>query len=564
MPDRKNGVRYGSIHPQDFEVDDETTQYSSVSSSWSRRMPWTTDQRGRHSKCRRCVAWASCPCVVVLLLAIGRPGFWRSKLNSDEADGEPIFHRSSGIAPYDTVPHYYTGQLVDHTDPKAGTFRQKYYEQRKHFGGPGYPIFVILGGEDPLEGILYPFVSDVLSHRFSAYTMTVEHRFFGESFPVPYGEVTNIELLQLLTVDQALNDFVRIIQHKQAELGCGKRRMANYCPVMTVGASYPGFLSALMRLVHPDMVDIGYAGSSPMNLYSHSVDSMAYYDKVTQVAESESPGCAKAVRSTLLKAQWLILQHGGSDADLSDLAAGFGICNGTVPAYIQTPDVFAEELFMIVASHFADYNMENYPPSDDTDLIRACRIFEEDTLTVKERVGRFLRMTEGMEDCFDMMSEVPPGPYGTISAADWSGVGGGQAGHMWDFLSCLLQQEAGMSVESMFPPRAWTVEWIDAHCKRRFGFTPDLEALNDQYHFYDLTNASRLLFTNGVKDGWSVASVMVRPPHSSVKVLNFENGAHHSDLTHQGPSDADTQDIKDGHLKIAAIIAQWFNEVRIT
>jgi pimeloyl-ACP methyl ester carboxylesterase len=467
-----------------------------------------------------------------------------------------------------THPHYFTEQLIDHSDPTSGTYRQKYYEQVKYFGGPGYPIFLILGGEDPLGGILYPFVSTVLSERFSAYTFAVEHRGFGDSWPVPYGDITNDDLLKLFTVEQSLRDFLRIIQHKQKELGCGKRGLSNYCPVITVGCSYPGFLSTLLRLRHPDVVDIGYAGSSPLYLYSHSVDAYAYYDKVTQVAEQDSPGCSDAVRSTLMKAQSLILRDDLDSLGLSALAVDFGVCNGSVPSYIQSSDVFAEELFMVIASRFADLNMDNYPPSNDTGLMRACGIFQDEGLGMKSRISNFLRMEQGedvsSEECFALIGEVPPGPYGTISAADWSGVGGDPAGRMWDWFSCLLQQQVGMSSASMFPPREWTAEWLDAHCKRRFGYSPDMNALNNQYHFYDLTNASRLLLTNGMKDGWSVASVLVRPPRSTVKVLNFENGAHHSDLTHQGPSENDTPDIKEGHLKIANFIAQWLDEVRTT
>mmetsp|Transcript_16277 Transcript_16277/g.23639 ORF Transcript_16277/g.23639 Transcript_16277/m.23639 type:complete len:137 (+) Transcript_16277:745-1155(+) len=34
-----------------------------------------------------------------------------------------------------------------------------------------------------------------------------------------------------------------------------------------LGGSYPGFLSAMMRFLHPGVVDIGYASSAPLPLY---------------------------------------------------------------------------------------------------------------------------------------------------------------------------------------------------------------------------------------------------------------------------------------------------------
>jgi lysosomal Pro-X carboxypeptidase len=35
---------------------------------------------------------------------------------------------------------------------------------------------------------------------------------------------------------------------------------------------------------------------------------------------------------------------------------------------------------------------------------------------------------------------------------------------------------------------------------------------------------------------------------NTVTAINFINGAHHSDLSHVGPSDADTDDIKHGYV----------------
>ena len=49
------------------------------------------------------------------------------------------------------------------------------------------------------------------------------------------------------------------------------------CPVITVGGSYPGWLSAMMRLRYPEVVDMAYAGSAPMLFYSQLVDQAAYY-----------------------------------------------------------------------------------------------------------------------------------------------------------------------------------------------------------------------------------------------------------------------------------------------
>ena len=112
----------------------------------------------------------------------------------------------------------------------------------------------------------------------------------------------------------------------------------------------------------------------------------------------------------------------------------------------------------------------------------------------------------------------------------------------------------------MFPPRDWTLEWLQQHCQDRFGTTPEPDALKDRYGFDDLTKASRLLFTNGIQDGWSVGSILTNISES-VLAVSMVNGAHHSDLTHEGPSEKDTYDVKKAHKQIIAIVEQWLDEL---
>lgn len=453
---------------------------------------------------------------------------------------------------------YFKDAIVNHNKPNtSGTYLQKYYENLDFFGGPGHPLFVIMGGEDPIDRILYPFVSEHLAKSFYAYTMCIEHRFYGESWPLK--KPTNADLRELLSPRQALQDAVRLVQDKRKELGCGPKGTSDYCPVVTVGASYPGFLSALMRMAYPDVVDIGYASSTPLHLYSHDLDRSAYFEKITEVADDVSPGCAKAVKDSLLAVKQEMLS---SDTDdIKFLAAKYGVCTKNIPDYIQTKAMFVQETLMVVSMHFAEYDMEYYPPGPTQDLVVGCKIFQNKNYTPGERLSAFLRMQPDARKCFDLNSEVPPGQNGTISAADWSGVGGDASAWMWDFQSCTLIPENSISNRTMFPPRKWTLGWLTDHCQSRFGYTPHPDALKNEFGFDNLTAFSRLLFTNGLRDGWSVASVTA-DVSDSIKAINMFNGAHHSDLTHEGPSDNDTLDVKDAHKRIFQLVGEWLDQVR--
>jgi hypothetical protein len=225
--------------------------------------------------------------------------------------------------------------------------------------------------------------------------------------------------------------------------------------------------------------------------------------------------------------------------------------------------------------------MDFYPPDSNTAVGEACREFQGDNKTSLQKIGNFLQAVtlheEGSESpgpwekdkkkeaCFDMSSLQPDyGRYKRISSSDWSGIGPGKSAYMWEFQCCTeLSIRTGFSAYSMFPEREWSLEWLTDHCQKRFGVTPQPTAMVDAWHFDDLVaaGASRVLFTNGMNDGWVTGSYTT-DLSDSIVALNFPNGAHHSDLTHTGPSDEDTDDIKEGHKQIAAILGEWLHKVK--
>ena len=449
---------------------------------------------------------------------------------------------------------FYYHQRVDHFDrSNRATYAQRYFEDSSFFGGPGYPIFVVMGGEDAVEGIVYPWISRSLAEKFGALTICIEHRFYGASQPIDPALVTNSDFRHYLHPRQALADASYLIRKIQQAVGCGPRGSSDYCPVLTVGGSYSGFLSVLMRTIHSDVVDMAWGSSAPLMLYSHSVSDDAYYDKLTEVAEKYSPGCAAAVKATLTEFQEDLLS---SEKDVHEVAQEIGLCKDSLPAYIDKLAVLQQEVIMIVASHFAENNMEFYPPTEDMEMVQGCRKFQQTNRSTFQRISDFLRMRKGFENCFDVVTELPPGVYGTISASDWSGVGGGHSGYIWDYQSCTLIQECSLSPESMFPPRKFTLEWLTNHCQRRFGYTPHLDSLVEEFGFDNLSRDSYILFTNGANDGWVTASI-THNISDTIVTYNFPNGAHHSDLTHTGATDQDTPDIVEGHEKISALIGKW-------
>jgi hypothetical protein len=234
----------------------------------------------------------------------------------------------------------------------------------------------------------------------------------------------------------------------------------------------------------------------------------------------------------------------------------------------------SEEVMMIIAYTFANDNMAYYPPDTTTLLYQSCKIFSslhDDPFRIVSNFIHFHyyekeRFRHVSQNCIHMSTQLPSGPNATISSGDWSGVGTGSSGESWDFQTCTLLVEAiGFSENTtMFPSRPWTMSWLNKHCQRRFGVTPEPYRLVKAWHFDDLvgsTNASHILFTNGLNDGWSVGAISHNLSDTLIS-LNFKTGAHHSDLSRQGPSDRDTQEIVQGYNQIRSILSEWLNEIQ--
>jgi len=237
----------------------------------------------------------------------------------------------------------------------------------------------------------------------------------------------------------------------------------------------------------------------------------------------------------------------------------------------------------------------SYPPNEETDIFAMCQIFLDDSFDSEGKVSAFYRRIMESDDyqedlaeleidherknekkksgterklapkCFDMRAPIPPGPNSTISCSDWSGCGPGLDSFMWEFQECtLLTVQTGLSDKSMFPPRPFSIEWLDNHCQAKFGVSPQPYALVEEWGFDDLVgqNASYILFTNGLNDMWSYGSHL-QNVSDTIVALNFPNGAHHSDINHVGPNGEDTADIRDGYIHITNILSQWLEDNRI-
>ena len=187
--------------------------------------------------------------------------------------------------------HY--DQRVNHFDPAdSSTFKQRYYVNTSAFAASG-PLFFIPGGEwavGPTKGVLYGMVHE-LATQHGGLMAIAEHRFYGESIPRG-ADVPTAADLSLLTIEQALADYAAVIRQVLLDHGL----QPGVTPVVCIGGSYSGKLSAYLRLKYPFLVSAALAASAPIRLDSTGlVDPEAYYGVVERAAERIAPGCPAAV-----------------------------------------------------------------------------------------------------------------------------------------------------------------------------------------------------------------------------------------------------------------------------
>ena len=73
--------------------------------------------------------------------------------------------------------------------------------------------------------------------------------------------------------------------------------------------------------------------------------------------------------------------------------------------------------------------------------------------------------------------------------------------------------------------------------------------------------ASKILFTNGLNDGWSAGGFKADLDVSKdLLVVNMVNGAHHSDLSHQPPGPQDTRDVVEARANATRVLERWIRE----
>jgi hypothetical protein len=154
-------------------------------------------------------------------------------------------------------------QLLDHSDPSLGTFRQRYWYGTEFWKGPGSPVIVVSAGEQSAEGFNLSYfstkrLSGVFGEIFGGAVILLEHRYWGESSPF---ENLSVKNLQHLTLENSIHDFSYFANNLVLPFDSSGKSSPAKAPWILSGGSYAGALAAWSAVLDPGTY-WAYHGSS--------------------------------------------------------------------------------------------------------------------------------------------------------------------------------------------------------------------------------------------------------------------------------------------------------------
>ncbi|KAJ1913343.1 hypothetical protein IWQ60_009253 [Tieghemiomyces parasiticus] len=458
----------------------------------------------------------------------------------DDDDNDPFF--SLVAAPEEE--HWFQ-QRIDHLGFYRKTFRQLYYVNDTYYR-PGGPVYLYCPGEsaNKISTVKSGFLLN-LAEATNGLVVSLEHRYYGRSNPVPDLSPRN---MRYLSVAQALADMAHFIE--TAELPQIEKNRADVRWIV-VGGSYAANLAVWMRLKYPDLVYAAYSSSGPVR---------AKYDfyEYDLMVGRRLP-CADAVAEAVRQIDEVL--YSGDESAIRDLKTAFGL------EALERPADFAGALVDQMTSLVQYYAP---PVANKTDAVADyCAAFNLNDNMGAGSIGlveSFAALTKRYlaEKKVKVLET-----YDTYRNANNYTLD--QSGRAWFYQTCTefayWQTAPPTSAMRSLRSRLVDIDYNEAPCRAYFGaqvsLPVDVSRINRQYHG-DQIEVTRVYYVNGEFDPWRYLSVSAptAPPRApttpDVHVRVIPGGSHCYDL--RRPTDTDWDELKEIRADIIRTFREWLSQ----
>jgi hypothetical protein len=144
-------------------------------------------------------------------------------------------------------------QLLDHSNPSLGTFKQRYWYGSQYWKGPGSPVIALTPGEQDATGFNVTYtgqnrLTGLYAKEVGGAVVVVEHRYWGQSSPFSVLSAAN---LTYLTLDNSIRDMTYFANNWVPPFDQSNKSHPSVAPWVFVGGSYPGALAGWIESVDP-------------------------------------------------------------------------------------------------------------------------------------------------------------------------------------------------------------------------------------------------------------------------------------------------------------------------
>ncbi|EIW61562.1 peptidase S28 [Trametes versicolor FP-101664 SS1] len=476
-------------------------------------------------------------------------------------DGPVTSRNGTALPPYNQT--YLFDQLIDHTNPSLGTFKQRFWTTAEWFEKGG-PVVLFTPGEanaQPYSGYLTNrTINGQIAQELGGVTIVLEHRYYGLSNPFPD---LSVKSLKFHTIQQAIDDLEYFAKTVDLPMAGGDALKPGQAPWILIGGSYSGALTSFTVVNKPNLFQAAYASSAVVESIT---DYWGYFEPIRQFMPQN--------------------------------------CSADVEAVIAHIDqVFTSKNTKEIDSIKALFNMSALTHLDDVAGALRNNLWDWQSLSPSSGYGAFHAFCDALE----VKNGVSAGPKGwgvahalPAWAAHWTGGYYADLCGDQDVVSCLgtynATQEFWTDTSIDNAGRSWT--WIvcnevgfyqegapinhptlvtrlvqPAYDERQCTYwfpeafpigtlpVPRVDQTNKAYHGW-FVNENHLFFANGHRDPWREATLAADGTNfrsTPGQPLAISDGFHCSDLsTTNGNVDATVLAVQQQALKaIAGWIAEW-------
>ena len=489
------------------------------------------------------------------------------------------------------VQVHFLEQLLDHFDTaplppniSAVLFQRYFYSTRFVSLQPTMSnqyAFLCVGGEGPAldQSVLVDSVhctGDMLElaqrlheeHGASVHLFALEHRYYGQSYPIFINTTTNgsyevppttNDNLQWLSSKQAQYDLRAFVLNRNQQF----QPSLHHTKWVTFGGSYPGMMAAWARALHPDLIHAAVSSSAPVHM---TLNFHGYLDRVAWDLQYERIGgsqqCYQIVKDGHLELSHAI-QNVTNHATIANL---FGLCDASSLQVPMNVELFIGDGVIMVPAQ------SNDPMGLDTTTSMAvlCHALVTANGTPMEALAMVAQLQQQQQQ----------NDHSTCITLDWNAtldliskntMADEENGlRSWLWQTCTefgFYATCEMDSQCPFGRGYHEIDQDFQVCEQCFGVVREdvvrqIEETRQYYKLYLNESLSRVLSVNGDVDPWSVLAQMEEKEEDDDAgrvSTRWVYGASHHYWTHPVQSGDDTE-IQNAREWIYKLVMKWLDE----